>query len=712
MISIDQPEVKIVRGPSRGNEMINLLRTLGMLTLALGLVFGMPWRAAADDDDPPGRAARLAYTHGSVSFEPAGTDDWVSAVVNRPVTTGDRLWTDKGARAELQMGSAAIRLAGETGFSFLNLTDNMVQVRLAEGVISMHLRHLDQDETVEVDTPNLAFTLLRPGDYRLEVNKAGDTTVVSVRGGEGEVTGGGQAFTIHSNQIATFSGTDQFASDVDRVGDRDDFDRWCRDRDNHEEHASSVRYVSRDVIGYEDLDDYGDWRTVPDYGPIWVPRRVDAGWAPYRYGHWVWISPWGWTWVDDAPWGFAPFHYGRWAFVGGAWGWCPGPVVVARPVYAPALVAWVGGPHVGIGIGSGVGWFPLGPREVYVPPYRVSRTYVTNVNVTNTTVNNTYVTNVYNNYTTNNTSVTNIRYMNRTAPGAVTATSQTAFASGQPVHRNIVKVDERQVAQTQVTANAGVVPQQRSVVGAAAKARAKPPATVQTRAVVAKTTPPPAPTAFARQQEAIQANGGRPLGRPEVQRLEPQGTRTAAAVRVVQPATKPVPVETVARTKPGQPGQPKPPERSAQAASSQPAQQTSQPQQNQRIRQDRPPSAQPNRTQPPSNPNENRLSNANPNHPDRPLQNSRDAEFDRKHQQEQQKIRQQQEQQRQRLEQKHEQQMQRAQQQAENERQQQEHQRLQQKQGQQIQKLAQKEQQQRQKVQEQQKSREDRPPRH
>ena len=487
----------------------------------------------ADEDDPPGRAARLGYTQGSVSFEPAGTEDWVSAVVNRPITTGDKLWTDKGARAELNIGSAAIRLAGETGFSFLNLSDNMAQIRLSEGVISIHLRHLDQNEAVEVDTPNLAFSLLRPGDYRLEVNEAGDTTVVTVRGGEGEVTAGGQAFTVHPNQRATFTGTDQVAANLDSFGDYDDFDRWCRDRDNHEDRAPSARYVSRDVIGYQDLDDYGDWRTVPDYGPMWVPRRVVAGWAPYRYGHWVWISPWGWTWVDDAPWGFAPFHYGRWAFVRGAWGWCPGPVAVVRPVYAPALVAWVGGPHFSIGIGvggvgAGVGWFPLGPREVYVPPYRVSRTYVTNVNVTNTTVNNTYVTKVYNNYTTNNTNVTNIKYVNRNAPGAVTATSQTAFASAQPVQRNFVKVDERQLAQARITTNAGVVPQQRSVLGAGS-ASVRPPAAVQTRTVVARTAPPPAPVAFARQQQAIQSNGGRPLGRQEAQRLSPQGTQTSCS---------------------------------------------------------------------------------------------------------------------------------------------------------------------------------------
>ncbi len=377
-----------------------------LLSLALAVALFVPQRAAADQDDPPGRVARLSYTHGSVSFNPAGTDDWVNTVVNRPITTGDKLWTDNGARAELHIGSAAIRLSGNTGFSFLNLSDNVSQIRVTEGTINIRVRSLDNDETFEVDTPNLAFSILRPGRYRIDVNEAGDTTSVFVRDGEGEVTGGGSAYTIHPREAGTFFGTEQLDADVQRFGgDEDDFDHWCGDRDRREERSISSRYVSRDVIGYEDLDDYGGWRPVPEYGNVWFPHTTVVGWAPYRYGHWVWISPWGWTWVDDEPWGFAPFHYGRWVVVRGVWGWVPCPprpavveVAYVRPVYAPALVAWVGGPHfaVGVGIGGGggvgVAWFPLGPREVYVPSYRVSRTYVNNVNVSNTTVNNTYVT--------------------------------------------------------------------------------------------------------------------------------------------------------------------------------------------------------------------------------------------------------------------------------------------------------------------------------
>jgi hypothetical protein len=586
---------------------------VSLLSVGLAVVLVAPQRAAAADDDPPGRIARLNYTKGQISFQPAGTDDWVSAVVNRPITTGDKLWTDRDARAELHTGSAAIRLKGETGFSFLNLTDRIVQIRLTEGTISVRLRQLDPDEMFEVDTPNLAFSLLRPGEYRIEVNEAGDATIITVRGGDGEMTGGGQALTVHADQRATFTGTDQLTADVDDAGGYDDFDEWCRDRDRREDRALSTRYVSRDVIGYEDLDEYGEWVAAPDYGYIWMPTTVVVGWAPYRFGHWVWISPWGWTWVDDAPWGFAPFHYGRWVQWRGRWGWIPGPHV-ARPVYAPALVAWVGGPHFSLtltfGSGGGVAWFPLGPREVYIPPYRVSRTYVTNVNLTNTTVNNVYVTNVYNNYTAKK--VMDVHYVNRGAPGAVTAVPRNVFASAQPVSRHAVRVNEKEITSAPVSAGAAITPEQRSVFGAGAEGAnvARPPARLQNRAVVAKTPPPPRPVPFAAQQKDLQANQGRPLDPEQMRRLRPEAERQAPRtnVRVAPPAPKPVPVERVARPRRGRPEQPERPQakppvkrpeaptQPAQPEMAKPAQPerpaTQAPPPSERIREDRPPAAQ------------------------------------------------------------------------------------------------------------------------
>ena len=274
------------------------------------------------------------------------------------------------------------------------------------------------------------------------------------------------------------TGTDQLNADIEAIAAEDDFDSWCNERDLREEHAASRRYVSDDVIGYEDLDDYGGWRPVPEYGTVWFPHVTVVNWAPYRYGHWAWISPWGWTWVDDAPWGFAPFHYGRWVSVRGAWGWvpCPPPVVAVayvRPVYAPALVAWVGGPHFGVGVAVGgaagvgvnVGWFPLGPREVYVPSYHVSRVYVNNVNISNTNVNQTVINNYYNTTVVNrNVTVNNVRYVNQGVAGGVTATSGQNFTTARPVYNNMVRVDQREIASAPVQVGAPAVAPPRQAV--------------------------------------------------------------------------------------------------------------------------------------------------------------------------------------------------------------------------------------------------------
>ena len=521
---------------------------ISLIAFALAVAVFVPQRAAADDDDPPTRVARLSHVDGSVSFEPGGTDEWVTAVVNRPMTTGDKLWADRDSRAELHIGSASIRLGASTGFSFLNLDDNTVQLQVTEGTLRIRVKRLDRNDNFEVDTPNLAFSILRPGVYRISVNEAGDTTVVNVHDGEGQVTGGGESYSVHADETGTFSGTDQLYADIVGLGNDDDLERWSEERDRRDDHATARRYVSDDVVGYEDLDEYGGWRDVPEYGTVWFPHVTVAGWAPYRYGHWVYIQPWGYTWVDDEPWGFAPFHYGRWIAVRGVWGWVPCRprevvgVAYVRPVYAPALVAWVGGPHFAVGVAVGgassVGWFPLGPREVYVPSYRVSRTYVNNVNISNTTVNTTVVNNYYNtNVVNNNTTVTNVRYVNQQVPGAVTATSTQVLTTSQPVARNVVRVDERRMASEQVSIRTpAMAPERQAFVGGGRPASARPPERIVNRAVVARTAPPPPPASVERQQVAIRQNGGQPLAVSQARQIEPQQRTVAAPVRMAPPA--------------------------------------------------------------------------------------------------------------------------------------------------------------------------------
>ena len=492
---------------------------------------------ACADDDPPSRVARLNFVDGSVSFQAAGHDDWSEAVINYPLTTGDRLWADENSRAELHIGSAAIRLDSHTALAFLNLDDRMTQVRLSDGTINVTVRHLGDDDSYEIDTPNGAVTLLRPGRYRIDADPDRETTTVTVRGGEAEVTSGGQAFPVHARQSAFITGADQPATEVRDALSTDNFDRWWETRDDREDRRPPPRYVSRDMVGYEDLDEYGYWRNDPSYGQVWVPRTVAVGWAPYHDGHWAWVDPWGWTWIDDAPWGFAPFHYGRWAYAGGGWCWIPGPIAV-RPVYAPALVAWVGGEHFGVAIGfgggGGVGWLPLGPREIYRPSYRVSETYVNRVNVTNiTNITNVNVTNV---------NVNNVRYVNQNAPGAVTAVSRTDFAQSRSVARVAVRVPPSAIASAQVTTQATPIPRAQAIAArpAAPASVARPPQSVVNMPVVTKTPPPAATRTLARPTNAQiyrpaapnqPAQVNRPGQQPPAAQPRPQSTDRPAAAQ-------------------------------------------------------------------------------------------------------------------------------------------------------------------------------------
>jgi hypothetical protein len=490
------------------------LRRWVVVVAGFALVLECSSLARAQDDasddasqDPPGRVARLNYSEGSISFRPAGEDDWVTGVPNRPLVTGDDLWADENSRAEVHVGSAALRLGAQTGITFLELDDNVTQIRLAQGSLIVRVRHVDDDDTYEIDTPNIAFTLLQPGEYRIDVSQDGSQTMVTAWHGRGHVVGGGYSYSVVAGQMATFTGTpDHVDYDLGQIPDQDDFDGWAFDRDASEDQADSANYVSREMTGYEDLDEYGDWSYVAGYGPSWQPRGIVVGWAPYRFGHWVYVGPWGWTWVEDEPWGFAPFHYGRWAFVNNAWFWVPGPVVV-RPVWAPALVGFVGGgPGFRFSAGVGVGWFPLAPGEVYVPGYHVSRTYMNNINITNTTVNIAKVTNVYNTVIVNRSAtINNITYVNQRVTGGVTVVSHDAFVNARPAAQNIMRVDANEIARAPVSHGVAAEPVRTSVLGAGRPVTARPPAAVISRPVVAVRTPPPLPKPI--EQRQAQAGG-------------------------------------------------------------------------------------------------------------------------------------------------------------------------------------------------------------
>jgi hypothetical protein len=508
--------------------------------LAILLIAGSAAFLAAQTD-PPGRAGRLNYIAGPVSLQPAGVTDWVDANVNRPLTTGDQVWVGDGGRAEIHVGSTALRLDSNTAFQFLNLDDQTIQIQLSQGTLTVRVRNLAQDQNLELDTPSLAFTVLRPGEYRIDANPDSQTTTVTVRDGDGEVTGGGQTFPVHAGQQAIVMGGDQITYDLRSAPQVDAWDEWSSSRDRREDGSLSARYVSREVPGYEDLDQYGSWASQPGYGQVWMPTAVAADWAPYHDGNWAWIAPWGWTWVDDAPWGFAPYHYGRWASFGGRWGWVPGPYG-ATPLYAPALVGWIGGGGSGFSVSfafgnaAAVGWFPLGPGEPYFPAYNVSSGYFGRVNNTNTVINNTTINNYYNySRNPNDPAFNNIRYANRNVQNAVTAVPQDRFANGHRVAESARAVSGAQLGSARFAAAPQIAPQQASVLGpraGEASRAARPPASVLSRPVVARTAPPPAAVPFVRQQAELNRNPGRPLPATTVQQMRQNEPARSAPVRV------------------------------------------------------------------------------------------------------------------------------------------------------------------------------------
>jgi Family of unknown function (DUF6600) len=398
--------------------------------------------------DPPSRVARLSYITGKVSFEPAGEDQWSQASMNYPLTTGDRLYTDNDGRAELETGNIAIRMAPNTDMSTTTLSDQLLQIGLAQGTLRVRAYEIYSGNSFEIDTPSAALTLLRAGSYRVETYPDGNTTLIAVSEGDLEISGPGINETLHAGQAIKLEGTENVRMDRISLPDRDDFDQWCGDRDRRFENSNSRQYVSSYTPGYSDLDQYGQWDNAPEYGRVWYPSQVQAGWAPYRYGRWVWVEPWGWTWVEEEPWGFAPFHYGRWALIGPRWGWVPGPVVVrVRPVYAPALVAFVGGGGVGVQV-----WFPLGPRDPYLPWYHHTDGYLRQVNVTNVRVTNINLTNIR---------VENIHYAyQRIAP---TAVSTEAFRGSHSVGREMVRVNADDIGRARVINHPDVHPDERAI---------------------------------------------------------------------------------------------------------------------------------------------------------------------------------------------------------------------------------------------------------
>ncbi len=470
-------------------RIIQLIMALGLFTSVLTVSHGAEppeSQEGAIGQTPP----RLSFTSGEVSFWRPGAQDWSEAQVNTPLAPGDLLYTGPQGNLELQIGPRAfVRGGPNTQIGLENHEPDFLQFKVTAGNASFDLRTVEPGRTVEVDTPNAVFTIEQGGYYRVDV-LGEHTSFITRRGGQATVTSaGGGAVAIEPSEEMIIDGTDRPQVTSYAAPQLDEWDKWNYARTDQLLDAVSARYVSPGIYGVDDLDRYGTWRTVPTYGAIWVPSGVPAGWAPYSTGAWVRDPYFGWTWVDTAPWGWAPYHYGRWVSVNGFWGWAPGPVVV-RPAYAPALVAFFGGPGAGVSVSVGavVGWVALGWGEPCVPwwgPKSFSHRpwwggwggprIVNNVVINKTTVVNVQEINVYHNVSVRN---------------AVVVVNENHFGRGRITSARVTKVDVRDLrpirTAPQVTATPGsFVPRENRGI--------RPPERVLERPVLA--TRPPRPRA-------------------------------------------------------------------------------------------------------------------------------------------------------------------------------------------------------------------------
>lgn len=342
-----------------------------LLKMSVGLLLGAALLSGAVQAQAPDRVGRIAYLAGDVQFYSESEQAWLPAQLNAPVSSRNSLFTGPNGRAEVRFGSTAVALDAQTQLDIQVLDDAGFKADVPRGSVSLRVPRIEDDESFEMTAPGASYAVLQTGRYRIDA--ADDTSSVTVLAGlvNASVAGDGSAMVEAGQALSVANGG--FARHAARSSA---LDAWAAQRDNAYRASQSARYVSPNMTGYEELDTNGRWASDPDYGNVWYPTtHVSAGWAPYRDGRWAYVPPWGWTWIDAAPWGFAPFHYGRWVLIGARWAWMPG-AYVRRPSYAPALVGFIGGStasgvaiSISIGTQPAVGWYPLPPWEHYRPAY-------------------------------------------------------------------------------------------------------------------------------------------------------------------------------------------------------------------------------------------------------------------------------------------------------------------------------------------------------
>jgi hypothetical protein len=518
-------------------QFLSLSRSL----LISGALVGMALAATLSQaqGDPPPSSARVSHLSGNVSIQPSGLDSWGGTENNMPVNAGDRVYADQGSRGELQAGQVRAYFSPTSDLTLVNLTYQGVELGMAAGSVNIFSDGFGPDGSLFVSTPNGGVAVAGRVNFRIDVYADQQSSVITnIQGSDLQLNGaGGFAITLGQGQSVQLSGTNPVYSQPVEPPPPDEFGHWSSAIESHRLSSPTARYVSSEMAGYDELDGNGDWQPESDYGPIWFPH-VQAGWAPYHFGHWVNRPFYGWTWVADEPWGAAPFHYGRWVVVGGRWGWIPGPRE-GHPVWSPAQVVFAGGISVG-GVGVSV-WFPLGPGEAYKPWYPCSPSYINQINISN--IHESRVVHVQNTYI-NLVNVTNVTYVNRTV--GVTAVKQEDFAAGHSTGTVSIKVDPKQVEHVQVDRPEAKPPAQTVVLHPVAKPAAVVAARPvlinhQGQAVAAAPNARPVPVPVKPNPPAPKAiPGAKPIGTPSV------GGKPAPPAKTTAPAPAAAPVKPMA----------------------------------------------------------------------------------------------------------------------------------------------------------------------
>lgn len=427
------------------------------LCLSIALVAVAPLLAA--ETDPPGRVGRISLANEGTHLRIGDAVAVGVTALNWPLTTGALIETASASRTEARIGSTALRIDGGSSLEFVELSDERIWLRLNRGSVVLRIQSPEHAAEMTLDTPQGRLRIHAPGRYRADV--AGGTAAFSAYQGTAHIEDFG--LTVRAgDRVFLLEGADR--NYLLGQAERDTFSQWELAREQLAVRGET-RYISPEMTGHEDLERHGSWQETSEYGPAWFPQGMPLGWAPYRQGRWAWVSPWGWTWIDHAPWGFAPFHYGRWALIGNNWAWIPG-AYMARPAYAPALIVWLGQPgwnaSASFGSAPAVGWFPLGPREIYYPHYRSSLRHVRNINVTHVTDVSRIV------------SVTSPqghdRHIHRGRHEAMTVVPGKAVMSGAPVARSTTLQDKRALATIPVAVHRprSAPPYDKAMIGAVA----------------------------------------------------------------------------------------------------------------------------------------------------------------------------------------------------------------------------------------------------